>query len=67
MVISLSYHREIMVFLILSCLDKSHSKILRQLIFFSFFLEKLNLDDSAYGKVKFLCLKFANSKKFLCF
>lgn len=54
-----------MVILILSCFDKNHSKILRQLIFFYFYLEKLNLDDSAYGEVKFLCLKFANSKKSL--
>lgn len=54
-----------MVILILSCFDKNHSKILRQLIFFSFIWKKLNLDDSAYGEVKFLCLKFGNSKKSL--
>lgn len=55
-----------MIISIISYLDERHSKILRQLIlFFSFYLEKQNLDDSAYGKVKFLCLKFANSKKSL--
>lgn len=56
-----------MINLILTCLDENYSKTLCPLNFFSFYLEKLNFDDSVYGKARFPYFKFANSKcLFIC-